>query len=80
MYSIHDAANQMDAEPIDGPVLDRWRHVRYALGDGVEGIRALGWRTEESSKRRYLPLQDWYLRVPTAKFPTLPDRDYLEII
>jgi hypothetical protein len=49
MYSIHDAANQMDAEPIDGPVLDRWRHVRYALVDGVEGIRALGWRTEESS-------------------------------
>ena len=46
-------------------------------------IQALGWR----SKGRYLPLQDdiasvafWYQTLPTAPFPALPDRDYLEII
>ncbi len=46
-------------------------------------IQALGWRSE----RRYLPLQDdiasvayWYQTLPTAPFPKLPDRDYLEII
>jgi hypothetical protein len=46
-------------------------------------IQALGWRSEG----RYLPLQDdiasvafWYQALPTAPFPMLPDRDYLEII
>jgi hypothetical protein len=46
-------------------------------------IQALGWR----SKGRYLPLQDdiasvafWYQALPTAAFPPLPDRDYLEIL
>ncbi|MCW3061042.1 MAG: hypothetical protein JWQ02_2863 [Capsulimonas sp.] len=46
-------------------------------------IQALGWR----SGHRYLPLQDdiasvayWYQTLPTAPFPTLPGRDYLEII
>jgi D-arabinan exo alpha-(1,3)/(1,5)-arabinofuranosidase (non-reducing end) len=46
-------------------------------------IQALGWR----SGGRYLPLQDdiasvayWYQTLPTAAFPALPDRDYLEII
>ena len=46
-------------------------------------IQALGWR----SGRRYLPMQDdiasvafWYQTLPTAPFPTLPDRDYLEVI
>ena len=46
-------------------------------------IQALGWR----SLRRYLPLQDdiasvayWYQSLPTAPFPELPDRDYLEVI
>ncbi|MHB8629602.1 MAG: glycoside hydrolase family 172 protein [Aggregatilineales bacterium] len=46
-------------------------------------IQALGWH----SGRRYLPLQDdiasvvyWYQALPTAPFPPLPDRDYLEII
>lgn len=46
-------------------------------------IQALGWR----SGRRYLPLQDdiasvayWYQSLPTAPFPELPDKDYLEII
>ena len=46
-------------------------------------IQALGWR----SNGRYLPLQDdiasvayWYQKLPTARFPELPDRDYLEII
>ena len=50
-------------------------------------IQALGWRTEERSKRRYLPLQDdiasvayWYQTLPTAAFPELPDRDYLEVV
>jgi len=46
-------------------------------------IQALGWRHDG----RYLPLQDdiasvafWYQTLPTVKFPTLPDRDYLEVI
>jgi hypothetical protein len=46
-------------------------------------IQALGWR--ESG--RYLPLQDdiasvayWYQTLPTATFPALPDKDYLEVI
>jgi len=45
-------------------------------------IQALGWRCDG----RYLPLQDdiasvayWYQTLPTAPFPTLPDKDYLEI-
>jgi hypothetical protein len=49
-------------------------------------IQALGWRTEKK-ERRYLPLQDdiasvafWYQTLPTAPFPELPDRDYLEVI
>jgi hypothetical protein len=48
-------------------------------------IQALGWRTEQPP--RYLPLQDdiasvayWYQTLPTAPFPTLPERDYLEVI
>lgn len=46
-------------------------------------MQALGWR----SGGRYLPLQDdiasvayWYQTLPTAPFPELPNRDYLEII
>ncbi len=46
-------------------------------------IQALGWR----SGGRYLPLQDdiasvayWYQALPTAPFPALPDRDYLEVV
>lgn len=46
-------------------------------------IQALGWK----SKRRFLPLQDdiasvayWYQTLPTAPFPALPDKEYLEII
>jgi hypothetical protein len=46
-------------------------------------IQALGWR----AGRRYLPLQDdisstafWYQAEPHATFPTLPDRDALEVI
>jgi hypothetical protein len=46
-------------------------------------IQALGWY----SGGRYLPLQDdiasvayWYQSLPTAPFPALPKRDYLEII
>ena len=46
-------------------------------------IQALGWR----SGGRYLPLQDdiasvayWYQTLPTAPFPPLPDKDYLEVI
>ena len=48
-------------------------------------IQALGWRTERD--RRYLPLRDdiasvafWYQTLPTAPFPPLPDKDYLEVI
>jgi len=46
-------------------------------------IQALGWR----SGGRYLPLQDdiasvafWYQTLPTAPFPALPNRDYLEVL
>ncbi|NUQ00076.1 MAG: DUF2961 domain-containing protein [Armatimonadetes bacterium] len=46
-------------------------------------IQALGWR----SGGRYLPLQDdiasvayWYQTLPTAKFPELPEKDYLEVL
>jgi len=46
-------------------------------------IQALGWRENGP----YLPLQDdiasvayWYQTMPTAPFPQLPDRDYLEVI
>ncbi len=45
-------------------------------------IQALGWRN-----KGYLPLQDdiasvafWYQTLPAAKFPELPERDYLEVI
>jgi len=47
-------------------------------------IQALGWRR---GPWRYLPLQDdiasvayWYQSEPHAPFPSLPDRDYLEVI
>jgi hypothetical protein len=50
-------------------------------------IQALGWRDGGAGPRRYLPLQDdissvafWYQTLPTAPFPRLPDKDYLEII
>lgn len=46
-------------------------------------VQALGWH----SGKRYLPLQDdiattafWYQTEPHAPFPTLPDRDFLEVI
>lgn len=54
-------------------------------------IQALGWRDfgnwgGDISQRRYLPLQDdvssvsfWYQTLPTANFPELPGRDYLEV-
>jgi hypothetical protein len=50
-------------------------------------IQALGWRSSQGGKRRYLALQDdiasvgfWYQNEPHAPFPDLPDRDYLEVI
>ena len=65
--------------------LYRWHivdPVRFASDLRVT-IQALGWR----SGGRYLPMQDdiasvayWYQMLPTAPFPALPDRDYLEII
>ncbi len=46
-------------------------------------MQALGWH----SGGRYLPLQDdiasvayWYQTLPTAPFPSLPNKDYLEVI
>jgi hypothetical protein len=46
-------------------------------------IQALGWRANGP----YLPLQDdiasvayWYQTLPTARFPELPDREFLEVI
>ncbi|MHB1483771.1 MAG: glycoside hydrolase family 172 protein [Saccharofermentanales bacterium] len=65
--------------------LYRWHitdPIRFA-GDLKVTIQALGWR----SNGRYLPLQDdiasvayWYQILPTVKFPSLPDKDKLEII
>lgn len=56
--------------------------IRFAEDIRVT-IQALGWR----SYGRFLPLQDdiasvayWYQTLPTAPFPPLPDRDYLEVI
>ena len=56
--------------------------VRFAQDLRVT-IQALGWRVGP----RFLPLQDdvasvayWYQTLPTAPFPTLPDKDYLEVI
>ena len=50
-------------------------------------IQALGWRSQMEGKARYLPLQDdissvgyWYQAEPHAPFPTLPDRNYLEVV
>jgi len=51
-------------------------------------IQALGWRKDQKTRhRRYLPLQDdissvayWYQTLPTAPFPKLPAKDYLEIV
>ena len=47
-------------------------------------IQALGWRL---NYKQFLPLQDdlasvafWYQTLPTAPFPALPDKDYLEVI
>jgi len=67
--------------------LYRWHipdPIRFARAVRVT-IQALGWRTDKD--RRYLPLQDdiaavayWYQTLPTAPFPALPDRDYLEVI
>ena len=46
-------------------------------------IQALGWR----EGGRYLPLQDdiasvayWYQTLPGEPFPSLPERDFLEIV
>jgi len=68
--------------------LYRWHimdPVRFATDLRVT-IQALGWRTTHRD-RQYLPLQDdiasvayWYQQLPTAPFPPLPDRDYLEVI
>ena len=71
----------------------RFGMYRWHLSDPIRfesdlrvTIQALGWRNEKKD-RRYLPLQDdiasvafWYQTLPTAPFPTLPDRDYLEVI
>ena len=58
--------------------------VRFATNLRIT-IQALGWRTHK--QRQYLPLQDdiascafWYQTLPTAPFPALPQRDFLEVI
>ena len=70
-------------------VIQRFGLYRWHIMDPVRfekdlkvTIQALGWR----SGGRYLPLQDdiastafWYQTEPHAKFPKLPDKDYLEI-
>ncbi len=70
-------------------VIQRFGLYRWHIMDPVRfekdlkvTMQALGWR----SGGRYLPLQDdiastafWYQTEPHAKFPKLPDKDYLEI-
>ncbi len=70
-------------------VIQRFGMYRWHVMDPIRfekdlrvTIQALGWR----SGGRYLPLQDdiastafWYQTEPHAKFPKLPDKDYLEI-
>lgn len=70
----------------------RFGMYRWHIGDPIRfaqniriTIQALGWRA--ASTRQYLPLQDdlasvafWYQTLPTAPFPVLPSRDFLEII
>jgi hypothetical protein len=69
--------------------LYRW-HITDPIRFGQDlkvTIQALGWRTPDGEGgSRYLPLQDdiasvayWYQALPTALFPPLPDKDYLEI-
>ena len=51
-------------------------------------IQCLGWRTDpDRARRRYLPRQDdvastafWYQTLPSARFPELAARDYLEVV
>jgi hypothetical protein len=50
-------------------------------------IQALGWRTPQGGKSRYLPEQDdiastvfWYQTEPHASFPILPGLNFLEVI
>jgi hypothetical protein len=63
----------------------RW-HIADPIRFGKQlrvTLQALGWR----SGGRYLPLQCdmasvayWYQMLPTAPFPELPDRDFLEVV
>lgn len=78
----------------DGVYLSQQRFgmYRWHIADPVRfqrelriTIQALGWRTHRN--RQYLPLQDdiasvgyWYQALPTQPFPTLPNRNYLEVI
>jgi hypothetical protein len=50
-------------------------------------IQALGWRSPQEGKSRYLPGQDdiastafWYQAEPHAPCPTLPNLEFLEVI
>ena len=60
--------------------------IRFASDLRVT-LQALGWRSPQEGKPRYLPLQDdiaatavWYQREPHIAFPLLEDRDFLEVI
>lgn len=69
---------------------NRFGAYRFHINDPIRfeedlkvTIQALGWR----EGGRYLPLQDdissvafWYQDLPTAEFPKLKDKDYLEVI
>ena len=88
---LHECIENLNIRP-DGVYRSQTRFglYRWHLADPVYfqqdirvTIQALGWR----SGGRYLPLQDdiasvayWYQTLPTADFPTLPDKDSLEVI
>ena len=62
-------------------------HGSDPLREGSQGDDPGARLAHREGDRRYLPLQDdiasvayWYQTLPTAPFPALPDRDYLEVI
>ncbi len=84
VHQIHEPTGGEDSQ-------QKFAMYRWHLPDPVRferdlrvTIQDLGWR---QGGKYYLPRQDdlasvayWYQTLPTAKFPELPDKDYMEII
>jgi len=90
---MHQIAKPAGAYPESFPSPNRYGLYRWHIMDPIRfeqdlrvTMQALGWRSDQK-RPRYLPLQDdiasvayWYQTLPTAPFPALPEKDYLEII